>query len=43
MNVNLQDAIKGMEGQPSKGGQRVLLVVLMVNVVQNPAQPDTTC
>jgi len=36
MNVNLQDAIKGMKGQPSKGGQRVLFVVFVVDVVQHP-------
>lgn len=33
----LQDAVKGVEGQPSKGGQGVLLVVLVMNVVQHPA------
>ena len=36
----LQDAIQGVEGQPSKGGQSVLLVVLVVDVVQHPAPPN---
>ena len=42
MNAYLQDAIEGVEGQPSKGGQRVLLVILVVNVVQHPVPPNAT-
>ncbi len=38
MHAYLQNAIQGVEGQPSKGGQGVLLVVLVVNVVQHPAE-----
>lgn len=34
---HLQDAVNGVEGQPRKGGQRVLLVVLVVRHVQVPA------
>ena len=37
-NEYLEDAVKRVEGEASKGRQRVLLVVLMVGVVQQPAQ-----
>lgn len=42
MHAHLQDAIQGVKGQPSKGRQRVLLVVLVMNVVQHPAPPNAT-
>jgi hypothetical protein len=42
MHAYLEDAIQGVEGQPSKGGQGVLLVVLVVDVVQHPAPPNAT-
>ena len=38
-SADLENAIKGIEGQPSKGRQRMLLVVLVVRVVQQPAPP----
>jgi hypothetical protein len=34
---HLQNAVQGVEGEASKGAQRVLLVVLVMNVVQRPA------
>lgn len=34
----LEDTIQRIEGEASKGRQRVLLVVLVVGVVQQPAQ-----
>ena len=34
---HLQNAVQGVEGEASKGAQRVLLVVLVVYVVQAPA------
>lgn len=37
VDTYLQDAVKGVEGQPSKGGQGVLLVVLVMDVMQHPA------
>lgn len=36
VGYGLQDAVDGVEGQPGKWGQRVLLVVDMVDVVQVP-------
>jgi len=36
VNAYPKDAIQGVEGQPSKGGQRVLFVVFVVDVVQHP-------
>ena len=38
---HLEDAIQGVEGKAGKGRQRVLLVVLVVSVVQQPAQRST--
>ena len=37
VGYGLQDAVNGVEGQPGEWGQRVLLVVGVVDVVQLPA------